>query len=408
MNIKNIELNKLRENPNNPRTISDSALKKLVKSVGDFPQMLELRPIVVDDKNVVLGGNMRLRACKKLGLVTVPVVKATDLTDDEKRQFIVKDNVGFGEWDLDILKTDWDVDLLSDWGLDITDTKNHKGLTDENLVPENVKSVVKKGEIWQLGEHRLMCGDATSWSDVDKLTGGKLVDMVWTDPPYNVNVVGKAGAIQNDNLDSNDFIKLLSLSYKNYFKALKKGGVIYVAHGESERVNFTKLFIDAGFKLSQTLIWNKHSATLCRTDYNFKHEPILYGWKTGAGHYFCGDYSKTSVIDENIDIEKLTKKQLVDLVHKINQQPTDVVDHKRPTVSDLHPTMKPVELVQGFIENSSTTGDVVLDLFGGAGSTLVACANSDRVARIMELDEKYCDVIIQRWQEYTGLVATKV
>lgn len=233
--------------------------------------------------------------------------------------------------------------------------------------------------------------------------------MVFTDPPYNVAIEGKAGNIMNDNMDDSAFYNFLLAVYKNYVKFMEEGAVIYVAHADSERVNFTKAFIDAGFKFAQNLIWNKHSATLSRQDYNWKHEPILYGWKQGAGHYYCGDFKKTTVVEDKADYSKMTKDDLIREIRHLQQSFKDsIIDYDRPTVSDLHPTMKPVGLVQGFIENSSQYGWRVLDLFGGAGSTLIACVNSDRVSYNMELDPKYAQVIVQRWCDYTSIDTIKI
>jgi DNA modification methylase len=235
---------------------------------------------------------------------------------------------------------------------------------------------------------------------------GKLADMVWTDPPYNVAIEGVAGKIMNDDMDNESFKTFLLDVYACYFMTLKAGGVIYVAHADSERANFTQCFKDAGFKLSQVLIWVKQSGTLSRQDFNWQHEPILYGWKEGDAHYFCGDFTRTTIIDDDIDLKKMTKPQLQELVNSYRtEQKTTALRENRPSRSELHPTMKPVNLVQRMIEWSSVQKDIVLDLFGGSGSTLMACTNTGRYARLMELDPKYCDVIIKRWQEFTGKIA---
>jgi DNA modification methylase len=188
---------------------------------------------------------------------------------------------------------------------------------------------------------------------------------------------------------------------------MRDGAVIYVAHADSERVAFTDCFVKAGLKLSQILVWAKQSGTLSRQDFNWKHEPILYGWKEGTGHYFCKDFTLTTVIDDDLDIDKLKKDEMVAMLKQIKEQmPTTVIRHDRPTKSDLHPTMKPVGLVQRMVEWSSMDGWIVLDLFGGSGTTMIACEKTHRKSRLMELDPKFCDVIVKRWQDFTGKKAT--
>lgn len=282
------------------------------------------------------------------------------------------------------------------------------GLIDEDEVPsipEQPKS--QRGDVWLLGEHRLMCGDSTQADDLAKLMDGDKADLVWTDPPYNVAVDGKAGKIMNDDMSKSEFRKFLQAVYARYFENMREGAVIYVAHGESERAAFSDCLVEAGLKLSEVLIWVKQSGTLSRQDFNWKHEPILYGWKEGKGHHFCGDFTLTTVIDDDLDIDKMKKDELVAMLKQIKEQmPTTIVRHDRPTKSDLHPTMKPVSLVQRMVEWSSMDGWIVLDLFGGSGSTLIACQKSNRKARLMELDPKFVDVIVKRWQDFTGKIAT--
>ena len=406
------KLSAIKRNPNNPRILKDEKLTKLVNSIKQFPQMLEIRPIVVNDDMVVLGGNMRLKACKEAGLTEVPVIKASDFTEEQQREFIIKDNVGFGEWDWSMLKDDWDVDELTDWGLEcdasMEEGEDFEGLTDEDEVPTVEETYVSKaGDVWLLGSSRIMCGDSTDPDDVTKLMNGKKADMVFTDPPYNIAVEGIAGKIKNDDMSDEAFIEFMTESYKRYNENMKEGAVIYVAHSESERVTFTKTFKEVGFKYAQTLIWNKHSATLSRQDYNWKHEPIIFGWKKGKGHYFCEDFTKTTMIDDLQNVDKMSKEKLVKIIKEMSEGfKSTVIDYDRPTKSELHPTMKPVGLVQGLVENSSKRDWLVLDLFGGAGSTLIASINCHRRCNLMELDPRFADVIVKRWQDYTGQEAT--
>lgn len=233
--------------------------------------------------------------------------------------------------------------------------------------------------------------------------------MVFTDPPYNVAIEGKAGKIANDDMSDGDFKTFMSLVYSNLYLCCRPGAVVYVAHADSERVTFTDEFVRAGFKLSQVLIWAKHSATLSRQDFNWRHEPILYGWKEGAGHYWCEDYANNTVTDDSddIDYKKMDKPALIAEIRRIKHHDgSTVIKYDRPTVSDLHPTMKPVGLVEKTIGWSSKPGWVVLDLFGGGGSTLIAAHKNGRIARLMEFDPKFCDVIVKRWQAFTDQQAT--
>jgi DNA modification methylase len=352
---------------------------------------------------------------------TVPCIRLGHLTDAQKKAYVIADNklalnAGWNDQMLGLELADlqglgFDLELTGfskDELASIMAPEPTEGLTDEDEVPgipEQPKS--QRGDVWLLGEHRLMCGDSTQADDLAKLMDGDKADLVWTDPPYNVAVDGKAGKIMNDDMSRSEFRKFLQAVYARYFENMREGAVIYVAHGESERSAFSDCLIEAGLKLSEVLIWVKQSGTLSRQDFNWKHEPILYGWKEGKGHHFCGDFTLTTVIDDDLDIDKMKKDELVAMLKQIkDQMPTTIVRHDRPTKSDLHPTMKPVSLVQRMVEWSSMDGWIVLDLFGGSGSTMIACQKANRRSRLMELDPKFCDVIVKRWQDFTGKIAT--
>ena len=400
----------------NARTHSEEQVTQIASSIREFGF---INPIIIDDKNNVIAGHGRLLASKKLGLKEVPTLQVDHLTDTQRKAYILADNqlaLNAG-WNDELLKLElaglddvgFNLELL---GFDLKSlgslTEEIEGLTDEDDVPNApFDYVTKVGDIWKLGNHRLMCGDSTSIDALEKLLDGKKADMVWTDPPYNVNVQGQAGSIINDNMSDESFNLFLKDVYSCLFLAMKSGAVIYVAHADTERVNFTKTFTESGLKLSQVLIWVKNSGTLSRQDFNWQHEPILYGWKEGEKHYFCQDFTRTTVIDDDLDIKKLNKKELEALVNSMRTElKKTVLRENRPTKSELHPTMKPVSLVQRMIEWSSQHEDIVLDVFGGSGSTLIACEKTSRLARIMELDPRYCDVIIKRWQDFTGKQAT--
>ena len=371
-----VKISAIKANKNNPRQIKDDKFKKLVQSIREFPEMLEKRPLVcftdVDGKYVVLGGNMRLKASQEVGLKEIPIVLADDWTQEQRDEFLIKDNVGFGEWDWDQLANEWDVELLDKWGLDVPnfDTEVLEAEEDDfdTTPPENPITVL--GDLYEIGEHRLLCGDSTQSDTFEKLMEGEFADMVVTDPPYNVAYEGKtkdALTIDNDNMGNDDFYKFLYDFYSALTTAVKKGGAIYVWHASSEIINFGKAMVDAGWLLKQQLIWVKNSMVMGRQDYQWKHEPCLYGWLKGDSHKWYSDRKQTTVI--NFD---------------------------RPNRNAEHPTMKPIGLFGYQIENSSKVNDIVIDAFGGSGTTMIACHQLKRKARVIEFDPKYCDVIVNR------------
>lgn len=416
--VEKWEITRLTPYARNSRTYSDEQISQLAASIKEWGWTT---PVLVDEDGSIIAGHGRTLAAQRLKMTEVPVMVAKGWSDAKKRAYVIADNklaLNAG-WDESMLNLE--LGELQDMGFDISLIgfgKNElselmaeeptEGLTDENAVPEvQEKPKSQRGDVWLLGEHRLMCGDSTQADDLAKLMDGDKADLVWTDPPYNVAIDGKAGKIMNDDMSDAEFRKFLDAVYARYFENMRDGAVIYVAHADSERVAFTDCFVKAGLKLSQILVWAKQSGTLSRQDFNWKHEPILYGWKEGAGHYFCKDFTLTTVIDDDLDIDKLKKDEMVAMLKQIKEQmPTTVIRHDRPTKSDLHPTMKPVGLVQRMVEWSSMDGWIVLDLFGGSGSTMIACEKTHRKSRLMELDPKFSDVIIKRWQDFTGKKAT--
>jgi site-specific DNA-methyltransferase (adenine-specific) len=372
MRAEIVKISDVKVNPNNPRLIKDDKFAKLVQSIKDLPQMLAIRPIVVNTDMVVLGGNMRLKACKEAGLKEVPIIIADNLTEEQQREFLIKDNVSGGEWDWQMLANDWDTEQLNDWGLDIPNFETEQVLEaveDEFEVPDGgIETDIVLGDLFEIGEHRLLCGDSTDSDAVAKLMDGNLADICHTDPPYNVDYDGgskKRESIANDKLD--DFPKFLYDVYTTISTALKKGSAIYVWHASLETHNFIQQFLNAGFLFKSYIVWNKNNSTFGRSDYHWKHEPCIYGWLEGASHKWHGDRKQTTVWD--ID---------------------------RPSRSEEHPTMKPIALCSKPLENSSTIGDIVLDVFLGSGSTMVASHQLKRKCYGMELDPKYCQVIVDR------------
>ena len=377
MQIKTVKLSEVKTNPNNPRIIKDDKFSKLVNSIQEFPKMLEIRPIVVNADMIVLGGNMRLKACKEAGLKEVPIIFADDLTEDEQRQFIIKDNVGFGEWDWDMISNEWDEVQLQEWGLDIPDfgiTEEPAAEEDDYEIPEGLQTDIVLGDLFEIGEHRLLCGDSTDSDAVAKLMEGKKADMVLTDPPYNVNYgshnhpTWKQGdrSIKNDHMDGDSFRDFIQAIVSNI--KLFCDGVVYCfgAQGADGRIMFSVL--DENLHNSGTIIWLKDRLVLGRSKYHNKYEPCWFGWNK-SGDTFTDDRSLTNVFE-----------------------------CKRPSKSDLHPTMKPIELLEMPL-NHNPKAKSVLDLFLGSGSTMVAAHQLKRKCYGMELDPKYCQVIVDRMKK---------
>jgi len=369
-----VNIKEVKPNEKNPRYIRDPKFNKLVKSIQAFPEMLEKRPIVVDEQMVVLGGNMRLKACEKAGLTEVWIDVAEGWTQEQKNEFIIKDNVGFGEWDWEILANEWDTQELSDWGIDLPEDYFTEEVLeaeeDDYTEPDNLDVDVVLGDLIEIGEHRLLCGSSTEIDNWKKLMCDKLIDLVVTDPPYNVDYTGKtkdALKIENDKKTDDDFYQFLYDFYVATNSYVKPGGSWYVWHADSEGANFRQAMKDAGILVKQCLIWVKNSMVMGRQDYHWKHEPCLYGWKEGAAHNWYTDRKQTTVLDFD-----------------------------RPMRNAEHPTMKPLPLISYQIGNSSKRGDIVADSFLGSGSTMVASHQLDRICYGMELDPKYCQVIIDR------------
>jgi site-specific DNA-methyltransferase (adenine-specific) len=376
MNIEWVKTKDIIPNENNPRILKDDKFKKLVQSIKDFPEMLEIRPIVVNNEMMILGGNMRLKAIQEIGLKEVPIIKAENLTEQQQREFLIKDNVGFGEWDWDALANDWDPAELNEWGLDVPnlDLNELEATEDDFDVPEGGSDTdIVLGDIFDIGQHRLICGDSTQTDTFEKLTEGILADMVITDPPYNVNYEGGTKEklkIDNDNMGDKQFYQFLYDFYTACAAYSKPGGAWYVWHADSEGANFRQAMKDAGIMVKQCLIWVKSSMVMGRQDYQWKHEPCLYGWKEGASHNWYSDRKQTTILE-----------------------------FQKPSRNGEHPTMKPIELFSYQISNSSKQGDIVMDAFGGSGTTMVACEQLNRKAFMVEFDPRYCQVIVDRMKK---------
>ena len=353
-------------------------------------------------------------AAKKLGMKTVPCIRLDHLTDEQRRAYALAHNktAENSEWDYDMLSLElgdiFDIDMeqfgfdLGDDGED--DVEAVEDDFDEEDIPEEPKS--KYGDIYQLGNHRVMCGDSTKLEDVEKLMNGETVDLFLTDPPYNVNYQGgtkDAMKIMNDSMEDSAFRAFLTDAFKCANAVMKDGAAFYIWHADSEGLNFRAAVRNTGWRLRECLVWVKNALVLGRLDYHYKHEPALYGWKDGT-HYFTSDRTQTTVYDDKIDFKKLKKEELVKLLEEIysDKNPTTVIYEDKPLINDIHPTMKPIRLMARLVKNSTKPGGIVLDLFGGSGSTMMACEQLNRTAYSMELDPRYVDAMINRWENFTG------
>lgn len=364
-----MKISDLKDYENNPRK-NDKAVDAVANSIHSFGFKV---PVIIEPDGTIIAGHTRVKASKKLGIEEIPCIVADDLTEDQVKAFRVADNktAELADWDMDKLIDELkgiEMDM-EQFGFDDLEKLLDRDVMEDEFVEELPEvAYAKKGDIFVFGKHRLMCGDSTKSEDVEKLRDGALMDMIFTDPPYNVDYEGQDGMkIQNDKQSDEDFYNFLLAAFKNMHESLKPGGPIYVCHADSEGVNFRNAFKNAGFKLAECIIWVKNSLVLGRQDYHWRHEPILYGWKLGAAHYFINDRSQDTVWEYN-----------------------------KPKANDLHPTMKSLELVGRAIKNSSKNNDKVMDLFGGSGSTMIAAEQINRTAYLMELDEKYTDVIVKR------------
>jgi len=381
LKLQYIPVGTLKLNPQNPRVIKDEAFKRLCDSLKEDRDYFEARPVLVNKDMVIFAGNQRYRAAIEIGMKEVPVIVMDNPELEAKR--MLRDNISSGDWDMDMLANDFEADFLREIGFtdeELGELGQDEALLDEDKldeVPEApAEAITKPGDIWILGEHRLLCGDSTSEADVLHLMDGGKADMIFTDPPYGIAYVGKTKkrlTIQNDAMPDEDFSAFLGKAFGVMRKVCDGGAPYYVCHADGKTILFRQALLDSGFEVKQTVIWAKQSFVLGRQDYQWQHEPILYGWAAGASHKWYGGRAETTVWE--ID---------------------------RPMRSEEHPTMKPVELCARAIRNSSRKGDTVLDLFGGSGSTLMACEHTARKACLMEIDESYVSVILKRWAEATG------
>ena len=413
MRITQVTISDLKPYKNNPRN-NDGAVDAVAASIQEFGFKV---PIVIDKNYEIVAGHTRYKAAKKLGLKEVPCIIADDLTPEKIKAFRLADNktAELSTWDIDLLNIE-----LGDIQLDMTvfgfDTELPDGeANDDNYEPKPpTEPNTKIGDVYQLGDHILICGDATNAADYEAVMGDELCDLILTDPPYNVDYEGgtdKHLKIENDNMSESAFDDFITASFRCAASCLRAGGAYYLFHSDTCGEIFRRAARENLGDIRQCLIWNKNAIVLGRQDYQWKHEPILYGWKGGGAHYFVDDRTQSTVFtDEPIDFSKLKKAEAIKLLEEVYSDyfSTTVINENKPLRSAEHPTMKPIRLVGRLIKNSTRPGESVLDPFGGSGSTLIACEQLGRKCRTIEIDPRYCDVIIDRWETYTGKKAVKL
>ncbi|MFR3141185.1 MAG: site-specific DNA-methyltransferase [Lacrimispora saccharolytica] len=369
---------------NNARTHSPEQIKKLRSSLREFGF---INPVIIDRDYGVIAGHGRILAAKEEGIKEVPCVFADHLTEAQKKAYIIADNrmAMDAGWDEELLRVEIEALQGMDFDPLLTgfDEKELAALFDDGAeakdddfdVDEELEKPVfsKTGDVWTLGRHRLVCGDSTKAETYETLMQGKKANLVVTDPPYNVNYEGSAGKIKNDNMAAEKFYQFLLDAFTNMEKVMAEDASIYVFHADTEGLNFRRAFTDAGFYLSGCCIWKKPSLVLGRSPYQWQHEPVLYGWKKNGKHQWYSDRKQTTIWE-----------------------------FEKPRKNADHPTMKPIPLLAYPITNSSMSNTLILDPFGGSGSTLIACEQTDRSCCTIELDEKYCDVIVKRYVELKG------
>ncbi|MDD3251777.1 MAG: site-specific DNA-methyltransferase [Lachnospiraceae bacterium] len=428
-------------NPRKALTPNDIEYQRIAASIEQFGYV---DPIIINSDNTIIGGHQRRTVMLDLGYDEADVI-VVDMDKTNEKALNIALNKITGEWDeqalrsllIDLDNADFDV-ALTGYGDDelaelfrnteIGSEVNEDKFDVKKAVQEaEASTITRQGDIWQLGNHRLLCGDASDFSDIELLMAGAKANIVITDPPYNVDYEAKDKSLERsykqnrtrrtneiigDRMDDGDFYNFLYRIFTNFCDVAKEGAVIYVFHADIEGLTFRQAFTAAGFKLSEVLIWEKNQFVIGRQDYHWRHEPILYGWKEGAGHYWIGDRSQDNIfIEDDVDFFAMKKPELVAYIEKLRAElsaRTSIQYEKKPARSELHPTMKPVALVGRLMSNSSRYKDNVADFFAGSGTTLIAAEQLQRTAYLMEINPVYCDVIVKRWEEYAGKKAVRV
>lgn len=415
MQIEKVKIADLLEYKNNAKEHPQWQIEQIVESIEKFGFN---DPIAIDENNTIIEGHGRLYALQEMGAEEVECIRLSHLGENEKKAYILAHNKL-------TMNTEFDADLLAQElgeieGIDMSSfgflmdplIEVVEDDFDDEAAIEQPEPIAKLGDVYQLGEHFLMCGDSTDFIAVKKLCGEALMDLLVTDPPYNVAYEGKtedALTIENDNMDDAKFREFLKAAFACADGVMRPGAAFYIWHADSEGFNFRGACRDIGWTVRQCLIWNKNQMVLGRQDYQWKHEPCLYGWKDGAAHYFVDDRNLLTVLEEESELKKMSKAELINYILEIQEQTaTTVINEVKPSRNGLHPTMKPLRLIERLVRNSSKKGENVLDLFNGSGSTLMVCEQLGRRYFGMELDPRYVDATIERWEEFTGKKAVKI
>ena len=403
LRIQDVELDE-----SNPRVTTEEQVELYKKILTRFGMIV---PILITSENKILYDSGKYEAAKQLGMKIIRAVRIDKLSEDELRTLRLAELNAQekGEWDFEKLYDELsklNEDDLFLTGFNLAEIEKELGTDGDSIeeidIPEAREDYYSQaGDIYLLGEHRLMCGDSTNAEDISKLMDGELADLMITDPPYNINYEGSDGQkIKNDNMSSNEFYDFLKKFYENAFNVMRDGAGFYIFHADSETKAFRGACEDVGFKISQCLIWVKNGFNLSRQDYNWRHEPCLYGWKLGKEHFFIKDYTQDTVLENKEVLKKKSKEELLKYILELEEKlkyHSTIIEENKPTKNDIHPTMKPLKLLARLMANSSKKNWRILDLFGGSGSTLMTAEQLQRKAYLMEYDPKYADVIVKRF-----------
>ena len=438
--LREVEIEMLRPYERNAKQHGKDQVERIANSIL---KLGFLTPCLIDRDLNVIAGHGRILAAKHIGMETVPCVFVEGLTEEQRKAYILADNklTEMGEWDMDMVQQELAALAEADFDISLTGFDPDMRFDDSmgqiqddgwaEVQNQEKEPRSRIGDIYRMGAHRLMCGDSTDPDMVAALMNGEKADMMVTDPPYNIGLGGdESGSAQstdemskrrkkqddgafllNDNLGEREFVEFLTKAMRNAKDALRDGGAFYVWYATRTTEQFLEGMRKAGLDVKQILIWVKNHFTLGRQDYQWQHEPCLYGWKEGAAHYFLDSRKQSTVVEDLMpNLAQMKKAEMEALLKEIyaEETETDVIHEAKPSVSELHPTMKPIKLIARQIRNSSQPGEKVLDLFGGSGTTMIACEQMDRRCFMMEFDPHYADVIVDRWESMTGMKALKI
>ena len=424
MYLKTLPIEEIHPYENNPR-INDQAVEPVMKSIQKDGYRAR---IIVDTNGVIIAGHTRYKAMQNLGWEEVEVWIADDMTDEQIRDYRVRDNytAGFADWDYELLAKEIE-DLDFDMGQFMTQPEEYEEPPEPEAVEDNFdpeedipeETDIVQGDLFVCGSHRILCGDSTNIDDVLRLMDGAKADLFLTDPPYNIDyeykqnnlarfrankrVLSGNASIDNDAMGTDDFYNFLMEVFFCADKVMHEGAAFYIWHADLNGHLFREAVLETGWNLKEILIWVKNNFTLSRQDYHYRHEPCIYGWKKGAGHYFIDKRNQQTVFDDKIDVKKLSKQEMRDLIEQLLYKHENTVLYEdKPMFNDIHPTMKPIKLMARLVANSSKPGWKVLDLFGGSGSTMMACEQLGRNCYSMEVAPKYVSAMLKRWHTFTG------